>query len=67
MGSNTVKETGVTITATEMIAGGKSRHVATVKIFENASEVMYTQYEIAYVNKFHARNTQINELVKYVQ
>jgi hypothetical protein len=38
MGSNTVEENCVTIIATKMRAGGKSRNITAVKMFENACE-----------------------------
>lgn len=67
MRSKSVEENGVTITATEMIAGRKSRNVANVKILGSTNDMMYTEYQYTYVKKFHTRITQINKLIKCVQ
>lgn len=50
-----------------MIAGRKPRNVATVKIVESTSDVMYMEHEYTYVQKSQARITHISELIKCVQ
>jgi len=49
-----------------MIAGRKSKNVATVKIVESASDMIYMEYEYTYEKKSHTRITHISELIKCV-
>jgi len=50
-----------------MVAGRESRNVATVKIFESTSDVMYMEYEHTCEKKSHTRITHISEMIKCVQ
>jgi uncharacterized protein (DUF1015 family) len=67
MGHKTVEKNRVTIIDTVMITVRKYGNVATVKIFESISDLIYTEHEYTYVKKSHIRITYISELIKCVQ
>jgi hypothetical protein len=67
MGSHAVEGKGVTIIATEMMAGWNSRNATSVNISESASDVLYFKQKYAYMNKSHSRIMHNNELIMYVQ